>query len=95
MFPSRSWSWEREGRQALDERLPWKSRLLHQQPVQGEGQGGGYMVALARRAAIPLRRTALICHRMKRPGKPQENMNSTVASTATAQNQRDVPFWGG
>jgi hypothetical protein len=34
-------------------------------------------------------------HHMKRPESAQKNMDSTVASTATAQNQRDVPCWDG
>src|SRR5207247_10827773 len=38
-------------------------------------------VALARRVAIPVRRTALICHHMNRPESAQKNMDSTVAST--------------
>src|SRR5260370_41404677 len=38
-------------------------------------------VALVRRVAIPVRRTALICHHMKRPESAQKNMDSTVAST--------------
>jgi hypothetical protein len=51
-------------------------------------------VALARRTAIPVRRTALICHYMKRPENAKKNIDSTVASTATAQNQRDVTCRG-